>query len=329
MLRTTMRWTTNGPDGRRRSYRWWMLMEELKRVSASVFNQQSAIDNQKLIVRENELSGGLSSFMRKTLLVVSGLLVLTLPLLGQGKRLWVLRSPGEMVEYDPATFAVKQTVKVPAAAVQSAATISINRLGQILFAPAVSLPLSDEDAASAHKLWIWDGRNATTIDQGVKREANTTGSNQAVTELAPVAYLSADGGHLFWFANQARRLQREEVDLSTVTNWQAWRTDLTGGAREDLANAKFPDCRCPTGTCEESCPYAVVWAPETGVEKFFLMTKFVAGQTSPVYKATALYREEGGKWTADPLAEPLQRVLDTASDGKIIVEAIPDTGCCG
>jgi len=271
--------------------------------------------------------------MRKTLLVVSvlllGLILMTAPLLGQGKRLWVLRSPGEMVEYDPTTFAVKQTVKVPAAAVQSPATISVNRLGQILFAPAVSLPLSDEDATSAHKLWIWDGHNPTTIEQGVKRDVNSTGSNQAVTELAPVAYLSVDGAHLFWFANEARRLQREEVDLSTVTTWQAWRTDLSGAAREDLANSKFPDCRCPTGTCEESCPYAVVWAPETGVEKFFLMTQFVAGQTAPLYKSTVRYRDEGGKWTADPLAEPLQHVLDAASDGKIIVEAIPDTGCCG
>ena len=121
--------------------------------------------------------------MRRSLLVVSGLLLLTVPLLGQGKRLWVLRPPGEMVEYDPATFAVKQTVKVPAAALQSPATIAVNRLGQILFAPAVSLPLSDEDAASAHKLWIWDGHNAITIEQGVKRDVTTTGSNQAVTEF--------------------------------------------------------------------------------------------------------------------------------------------------
>jgi len=261
--------------------------------------------------------------------LVFGLGLLTGTSLGQGRRLWILRSPGEMVEYDPATFAAKQTVKVPAAAVQTPGTVSVNRPGQILYAPAVSLPLSDEDAASAHKLWIWDGHNATTIDQGVKREVNTTGSNQAVTELAPVAYLSADGGHLFWFANQAHRLQRDEVDLSTVTTWQAWRTDLNGAGREDIATSKFPDCRCPTGTCEESCPYAVVWAPETGVERFFLMTQFVAGQTAPVYKATSRYREEGGKWTAEPLAEPLQRALDAASDGSTIVEAIPDTGCCG
>lgn len=274
------------------------------------------------------LRGGLSRVMRKILLLVTSLL-LTAPLLAQGKRLWVLRSPGEMVEYDPATFAVKQTVKVPAAAVQSPATILVNRMGQILYAPAASLPLSEEDAAAPHKVWIWDGHNAATIDQGVNREVSTTGSNQAVTELAPVAYLAADGAHLFWFSNQARRLQREEVDLSTVTTWQAWRTDLHGGAREDLATSKFPDCRCPTGSCEESCPYAVVWAPDSGVDKFFLMTQFVAGQTAPVYKSTTRYLEDGGKWTADPLGEPLQRVLDAASDGNTIVEAIPDTGCCG
>jgi hypothetical protein len=271
----------------------------------------------------------LKNFMRKILQVVSGLLLLMAPLLGQGKRLWVLRAPGEMVEYDPATFAAKQTVKVPAEAVQSPGNVSVNRVGQILYVAAVSLPFSEEDVASAHKVWFWNGRSATTIDLGVKREVNATGSNQAVTETAPAAYLAADGGHLFWFANEARRLQREGVDLSTATTWRAWQTDLNGAGREELATSKFPDCRCATGTCEESCPYGLVWAPESGVEKFFLMTQFLAGQTEPEYKASTRYQEQTGKWTADPLAEPLQRVLDAASGGSTIVEAIPDTGCCG
>jgi hypothetical protein len=278
--------------------------------------------------------------MRKVLFVMTGLLLAT-PLLGQQKRLWVLRSPGEMVEYDPATFVVKQTVKVPAEAVQSSGNISVSRLGQILYEAAASLPLSEDDAESPHKVWFWNAHAATgsaaaatklaatQIEQGVKREVAPTGSNQAVTESAPVAYLSADGGHLFWFANQARRLQREDVSLSTATTWQAWQTDLSGAGREDLATSKFPDCRCPTGTCDESCPYGVVWAPDTGVDKFFLMTQYVAGQTAPVYKASTRYREQGGKWTADALTEPLQRVLDATANGEAIVEAIPDTGCCG
>jgi hypothetical protein len=266
--------------------------------------------------------------MRK-LLATCGLLLLTASSLAQGKRLWVLRAAGEMVEYDPATFAVKQTVKVPAEAAQSPGNVSVNRVGQILFAAAVSLPLSEEDVAPAHQAWFWNGHAAITLDQGVTREASARGSNQVITESAPAPILSADGRHLFWFADQARRLQREGVDLSTATTWQAWLTDLQGAGREELATAKFPECRCATGTCEESCPYGMVWAPETGVNNFFLMTQFVAGQTQPEYKASTRYHEEGGKWMADQLAEPLQRVLDAASGGEIIVEAIPDTGCCG
>jgi hypothetical protein len=73
----------------------------------------------------------------------------------------------------------------------------------------------------------------------------------------------------------------------------------------------------------------MVWTPESGVEKFVLMTQLVTGQTSVVYKASTRYQQEGGKWTADPLAEPLQRVLDASPDGKTIVEAIPDIACCG
>jgi hypothetical protein len=267
--------------------------------------------------------------MRNILLFIICFVLLTASSPAQGKRLWVLRMPGEMVEYDPATFAVKQTVKVPAEAMKSPESIRVNRAGQILFAIPVPLPLAEEDVASAHKVWFWNGHSATTIDQGVTREVSVTGSNQAVSESAPVPFLSADGGHLFWFANQARRLQREAVDLSTVTTWQAWRTDLSGAGRQELATTKFPDCRCETGTCEETCPYGEFWALDSGVENFFLMTQFVPGQSEPEYKATTLYREAGGKWTATPLAEPLRRVLDAAADGQTIVEAIPDSGCCG
>jgi hypothetical protein len=267
--------------------------------------------------------------MRRLWVLIVSLMMFTAPLLGQGRRLWVLRAPGEMVEYDPATFAVKQTVKVPAEAMKSPESIRVNRAGQILFVIPVPLPLAAEDVASSHKAWLWNVSGATTIDQGVTRQVSVTGSNQAVTESAPVPFLSADGGHLFWFANQARRLQREGVDLSTVTTWKAWRTDLSGAGREELATTKFPDCRCETGTCEETCPYGEFWAPDSGVEGFFLMTQFVPGQSEPDYKASTLYQEAGGKWTAIPLAEPLQRELDAAADGGTIVEAIPDAGCCG
>jgi hypothetical protein len=266
--------------------------------------------------------------MRRVLWAVC-VVLFAAPLFAQAKRLWVLRSPGEMVEYDPANFTVKQTIKVPAEAVQSPQSVAINHLGQILFAPVVTLPLADSDIASPHKVWFWNGRTATTIDFGMKHETTTTGSNLAVSESAPKVFLSADGTYLFWFANEERRLQREDVDLSVTTEWQGWQTDLNGSKREDLVSTKLPECRCTTGACEESCPVGVVWAPDDGVGKFFLMTKFVAGKDEPAYKASARYREDSGKWTADPLNQPLRRVLDSAHDGEVIVEAIPDTGCCG
>jgi hypothetical protein len=205
----------------------------------------------------------------------------------------------------------------------------VNRQGQILFAVPASLPVAEEDASAVHKAWVWNGKTSTMIDLGLKREVGETGSNQAVTELAPAVFLSQDGGHLYWFANSARRLQREDFDLSIETTWQAWRTDLNGGTREDLASVKLPDCRCPTGACEESCPVGVVWVPDGGVGNYFLLTQFVAGKTGGVYKASTLYKEDGGKWAATELAEPVRRILDAANGGDVIVEAIPDTGCCG
>ena len=72
-----------------------------------------------------------------------------------------------------------------------------------------------------------------------------------------------------------------------------------------------------------------VWAPDGGIQDFFLTTQVVAGQTATTYKESIRYQLEGSKWTANILPEPLQRVLDANSSGSVIVEAIPDTGCCG
>jgi hypothetical protein len=246
----------------------------------------------------------------------------------QTKRLWVLRAPGEMAEYDPATFAFKQAVKVPAEAAKSPESLSVNHPGQMLFAPAVSLPLSESDLAGSKTIWVWDGHTATTLTRDVARTTSTAGSNLVITESAPTPFLSADGAHLFWFSNQARRLQREGVDLSTKNTWQAWQTDLTGAGRQDVASIPMPDCPCPTGSCEETCPYEQVSAPDVGVRNFFLATRFVSGKTQPIYEGTALYEEKSGKWSATPLDTPLHRILDAATPAAIL-EAIPDTGCCG
>lgn len=265
----------------------------------------------------------------KKFLAITGLLLIATSLCAQAKRLWVLRSPGEMIEYDPSTFAQRQTVKVPSEALQSPLGLSVNRLGQILFVPIVNLPLAEEDAKSEHNVWFWNGHQASTIGQQVKREVASTGSNQAINEAAPTLRLSQDGAHLFWFANQAHRLQRDGLDLSTATTWQAWRTDLSGGSREELATVKLPECKCQTGTCEETCAYCGVWTPARGVGNFFLMTQFITGQTETTNQQTTRYEDKSGKWTATALDKPLERELDASPAGDVIVEAIPDSGCCG
>jgi hypothetical protein len=266
--------------------------------------------------------------MRKLVLAIFILVLVPTFLVAQNKRLWVLHATGEMVEYDVTTFAQKQNVKIPGEAAASPQNLSVNHLGQMLFAPPVALPLAESDLEGGSQVWFWNGHSASTIAREIAHTTAKTGSNLAITESAPVPHLSADGAHLFWFANQARRLQREGVDLSTKTTWQAWQTDLAGAGREDLASVAIPDCSCPTGGCEETCPYGEMWIPDDGMGKFFLLTQLVAGQTKPVYKSSSRYVQTGGKWTASPLDPPVRRVLDAADAGAIL-EAIPDTGCCG
>lgn len=271
----------------------------------------------------------MTNVMKIVLGIAIAVALLSVPARAQDRRLWVLRTPGEMVEYDLTTWAAKPPIKLPVEALHSPQSVAVNRSGQILFAPVVTLPLADNDITAPHKAWLWNGHSAVSIDLGVKHETSASGSNQVVTESAPTVYLSADGAHLFWFANQQRRLQREDVDLSVTTTWQAWQSDLTGAAREDLASTKMPECRCTTGACEENCPAGVTWGPDGGVADFFVMTEYFVGQTEATYKATTLYHQTGGKWTSSPATEPLRRVLDAADSGNMIVEALPDTGCCG
>jgi hypothetical protein len=267
--------------------------------------------------------------MRRVCHLIVPVVLLALPLFAQERRLWVLREPGELVEYDLTTFAVKNRVKVPPEALKSPANVSVNRLGQILVVPSTTPAVTDEDAAAPHTVWLWNGQAATTLDPGTVHNTEHRGSNQVVTESAPVAALSADGAHLYWFDNHERRLDREEINLSTTITWQAWRTELKGKNREDLASVKLPECACATGVCDETCPVGAFWTPEEGVDKFFLMTQYIAGQTERTYKTTTLYQEESGKWTGKPLPQALEQPLDASPAGDVIVTAIPDAACCG
>lgn len=257
------------------------------------------------------------------------IVLLTSTVWAQEKRLWVLRDPGEMVEYDPSTFAEKNRVKVPPEALKSPANLEVNRIGQMLFVASLNPTAGDEEASAPHPIWVWNGHTATRLDQGTEYKTEKRGSNQAVTQSAPIPELSADGAHLYWFDNHVRRLDRDEINLSTTITWQAWRTDLNGAGREELASVKMPECACATGVCEETCPVGSFWAPEEGVGKFFLLTQYIAGQTERTFQSSVLYKEDGGKWTAMPLSKPVEQMLDASPSADLIVYAIPDAACCG
>lgn len=266
--------------------------------------------------------------MRKVFqFVLVGLLTATV--WAQERRLWVLRDPGEMVEYDANTFAVKDRVKVPPEALKSPGNLSVNRLGQMLLVPSLNPAVTEEEAAAPRQIWFWNGHSASTLNQGSEHKSEQRGSNEEVTESAPVPELSADGTHLYWFDNHERRLDRDEINLSTTITWQAWRTDLSGGAREEIASVKLPECTCSTGVCDETCPVGTFWSPDGGIDKFFLMTQYIAGQTERTYKSSTLYKGDGDKWTATPLPQSLEQMMDASPAGDVIVYAIPDSACCG
>jgi hypothetical protein len=247
----------------------------------------------------------------------------------QAKRVWVLQKPDAMVEYDPTTFAPKQTVTVPAGALQSPTALQVNARGQMLFELDGDDPMIDASKGMADKVWFWDGQKTATMGRSFTHIVSNTGSNQKVTESLPAAYLSTSGTNLYWFTNDLNKLERDNVDLDVSTTFRAWRSDLAGKQREDVASFEIPSCRCTTGACPETCSEARVWVPEGGVSGYFLVTRVVPGQTEPKFESTSLYEPSGGSWTGAPLAEPLEKILDANEDASFVVNAVPDIGCCG
>ena len=96
-------------------------------------------------------------------------------LTAQNKHIWALRAPGEAVEYDPATFAEKLTVKIPVEALASPQNFQINALGQMIFAPAVALPLTDGDFGAEKKIWFWNGHSAATLTRDISESHGHSG----------------------------------------------------------------------------------------------------------------------------------------------------------
>jgi hypothetical protein len=248
--------------------------------------------------------------------------------LAQARRLWVLKGPESIVEYDPATFAVKGTVKVPAEVLKAARILQINQKGQMLFAPNTDDP-SPDVGKNSDKFWYWDGQSETRIGSAIIRVTSPSGSNQKVSESSPWAFLSVDGLHLFWFTNEFNKLTRDNIDLSVTTTFRAWESTTGSKEKQEVVSIDFPECRCTTGACSETCPEVRFWIPDSGVDDYFLLTKLIPGQTETKYLGSSVYLHSGDTWTPAEMKQPLQRVLDSVDHGAVVLTAILDTGCCG
>lgn len=266
--------------------------------------------------------------MTKSLKLVLIVACLSAYATAQGRRLWVLKEPDSIVEYDPTTFASKGTGKVPPDVLKAARILQINRKGQMLFAPNTDDP-SPDVGKNGDKFWYWDGQSESRIGSEIVRVTSPSGSNQKVTESSPWSFLGADGLHLFWFTNEFNKLTRDNVDLSVTTTFRAWQSTTSGKEKQEVVSTDFPECRCTTGACSETCPEVRFWIPDTGVEDYFLLSRLIPGQTETKYISSSLYLQSSGNWVPTELKQPLQRVLDSGDHGSIILAAILDTGCCG
>jgi len=96
-------------------------------------------------------------------LLVPALLVASLDAQTE-KRLWVLRAPDLLVEYDLRTFSARGTLSVPPRIIEHPEYLSINSSGQLLLQLPASVEVTGGDTAAAgDRAWLWDGRGAREL----------------------------------------------------------------------------------------------------------------------------------------------------------------------
>ena len=252
--------------------------------------------------------------------------------------LWVISNRGEAVEYDPSTFAARQSVTIPADALPSEPRsfpylVDTNRKGQILVGPVLHGNSMDSTTCT---LWLWSGQSGSYLNCGNEHRQDVTpdGSHLLVDVLSR-ASLAANGERLFWFVNEQKQTPgnfQENIMPSVATTFHVWETDLSGGQRQEIASLAFPECACQTGACEETCPAASAWAPKSGVDNFFGVYGSYTGQvTSTTYMGESLYRRlPDGRWPSAPLPSSFEtEIVDVAEDASAFVVVRPDSACCG
>jgi len=116
------------------------------------------------------------------MLAHAALALASLNLLAQeqlNKRLWVLQGPAVVVEYDPATFAPRQTQKIPPEIFKSPQDLQMNRKGQMLFLPAT---VHESDGFvhenTEREFWFWDGASGRFMERPIIKTTTPSAANK-------------------------------------------------------------------------------------------------------------------------------------------------------
>ncbi len=102
------------------------------------------------------------------------------------KRLWVLQEPDAVVEYDPATFAPRQTQKIPPEIFKSPQDLQVNRKGQMLFLPAT---VRESDGFvhenTEREFWFWDGASGRFMERPITKTTTPSAANKLLETAVP------------------------------------------------------------------------------------------------------------------------------------------------
>lgn len=230
--------------------------------------------------------------------------------------LWVIQPPGEIVSYDPATFARTGGLRLPAVAVEHPERLTINRRGQMLASLA-------EGGA-----WLWDGAAPRTLVGGpaIPHPESAPGADTATTR----EWLLGADGSLFVVEHRYRTRRARGPSQDTVeTRVRIDRTSLDGRPLGSVLDFAFDPCACATGVCSETCPAAQTWAPGGVVDGWFFLTHWVEGQLESSYGPSFLCRTDGRGWSLRKVRAVGEAFLDAVDRGSLWVESVGDGGCCG
>ena len=290
-------------------------------------------------MQETELTGAETShplsrlYFRYLLVFICMSFWVTPPLFGASdrvKHLFVLqKTRSSLVEYSLTDFRELRSIKLPDDAFNEGfkphGEINVNGSGQVLmylYPPHRGL--------RPREYWFGDGEKSRIIppEASLHRDdfdQDDYGSSRPL--------LSADGKSLFWFET-AMKVRRQidkggymipEVDAL----FQVKQSSLKDGKKIPLLEKMLPPCICETGVCTETCAVGQLWSPSDIVDDFFFVTYWVPGQLGSTYQSTYLFQKDPDKWAGKKLDQPCEVILDARNNGAMLVETVPDGGCCG